>query len=71
MRILLCTGRLLAFFGKDKAFFFIRHNKGETRVSDPHWLDADPDPAFFLIADPDPGFWLPKIDKSLLLKIKF
>ncbi len=29
-----------------------------TRVSDPHWFnaDSDPDPAFFLIADPDPGF---------------
>ncbi len=30
-----------------------------TRVSDPHWFnadpDADPDPAFFLIADPDSG----------------
>jgi hypothetical protein len=29
------------------------------RVSDPHWFNADPDPAFFLIADP--GFWWPKI----------
>ncbi len=26
-----------------------------TRVSDPHWFNADPDPAFFLIADPDCG----------------
>ncbi len=24
------------------------------RVSDPHWFNADPDPAFYLIADPDP-----------------
>ncbi len=32
---------------------------GKTRVSDPHWFnadpDTDPDPAFFLIADPDSG----------------
>ncbi len=38
---------------------------------DPHWFNADPEPAFFLIADPDPnadpdpvpelGFWWPKI----------
>ncbi len=28
-----------------------------SRVADPHWFNADPDPAFFLIAapDPDPG----------------
>ncbi len=25
----------------------------DTRVVDPHWFDADPDPAFFLIADLD------------------
>jgi hypothetical protein len=25
------------------------------RVANPHWLNADPDPAFFLIANPDPG----------------
>ncbi len=25
------------------------------RVSDPHSVNADPDPAFCLIADPDPG----------------
>ncbi len=25
------------------------------RVADPHWFNADPDPAFFLVADPDPG----------------
>ncbi len=25
-----------------------------TRVVDPHWFFADPDPAFFLITDPDP-----------------
>ncbi len=39
------------------------------RVVDPHWFNADPDPAFFLIVDPDtdpypgpnPGFWWPKI----------
>jgi hypothetical protein len=22
---------------------------------DPHWFNADPDPAFYLNADPDPG----------------
>jgi hypothetical protein len=36
----------------------------KSRVVDPHWFDADPDPAFFLIADPDPGFWWPKIEKN-------
>jgi hypothetical protein len=25
-------------------------------VSDPHWLYADPDPAFKMNADPDPGY---------------
>ncbi len=48
------------------------------RVSDPHWFNADPDPAFFLIADPDSGsriripdpgsgsrVWWPKIEKKL------
>ncbi len=48
----------------------------KSRVSDPHWFnadpDTDPDPAFFLIADPDSGsgsrlLW-PNIDKKLLLK---
>ncbi len=46
------------------------------RVSDPHWFNADPDPAFFLIADPDPVFfliadcvWWPKIGKNLQLEI--
>jgi hypothetical protein len=38
---------------------------------DPHWFNADPDPAFFLIADPDPvpnpGFWWLKIEKYLQL----
>jgi hypothetical protein len=29
-----------------------------SRVADPHWFNADPDPAFFLIADPDPAFFL-------------
>ncbi len=41
-----------------------------SRVSDPHWFnadpDTDPDPAFFLIADPDPGsgsrVWWSKIE---------
>ncbi len=53
----------------------------KTRVSDPHWFnadpDTDPDPAFFLIADPDPiripdpdpgsgsRDWWPKIEKNL------
>ncbi len=44
-----------------------------TRVSDPHWFnaDADPDPAFFLIADPDSGskVWWSKIEKKLQLQI--
>ncbi len=35
------------------------HYRVCTRVSDPHWFnadpDTDPDPAFFLIADPDSG----------------
>ncbi len=47
------------------------------RVSDPHWLnanpDTDPDPAFFLIADPDSGsgsrVWWSKIGKNLQLEI--
>jgi hypothetical protein len=38
------------------------------RVVDPHWFNADPDPAFFLFADPDPvpnpGFWWLKIGKK-------
>ncbi len=42
------------------------------RVADPHWFNADPDPAFFPIADPDPvpnpGFWWPKVVKNLQLK---
>jgi hypothetical protein len=39
------------------------------RVVDPHWFNADPDPAFCLIADsvPNPGFWWPKIKKKHLL----
>jgi hypothetical protein len=41
-----------------------------TRVSDPHWFnadsDTDPDPAFFLIADPDPE---PGFDDLKLKKI--
>jgi hypothetical protein len=44
-----------------------------TRVSDPHWFNADPDtdldPAFFLIADPDPG--LSKIEKIYSWKFNF
>ncbi len=31
------------------------HPGSSGRVSDPHWFNADPDPAFFLISDPDPG----------------
>ena len=27
------------------------------RDMDPHYLKADPDPAFFQYADPDPGFF--------------
>ncbi len=38
-----------------------------SRVSDPHWFnadpDTDPDPEFFLIADPDPGFDDLKLEK--------
>ncbi len=50
----------------------LNHTKGKCaatfRVLDPHWFNADPDPAFFLIADPDdpvpnPGFWWPKRQK--------
>jgi hypothetical protein len=49
------------------------------RVSDPHWLnadpDTDPDPAFFLIPDPGSGsrVWWSKIEKNLQLEdlIKF
>ncbi len=49
-------------------------NYKTSRVSDPHWFNADPDPAFFLIADPDSGsgsrgsgsrVWWPKIEKNL------
>ncbi len=48
-----------------------------SRVSDPHWFnadpDTDPDPAFFLIADPEPGsgsrVWWPKNEKNLQLEI--
>jgi hypothetical protein len=38
-------------------FFKIYHlsTSLSTRVSDPLWFNADPDPACFLIADPDPG----------------
>ncbi len=28
----------------------------DNRVADPHHVDADPDPAFYLITDPDPTF---------------
>ncbi len=41
----------------------------------PHWFNADPDPACFIIAEPntvpvpDPGVWWPKIGKNLQLKI--
>jgi hypothetical protein len=43
------------------------------RVSDPHWFNADPDPAFFLIADPDSGsrVWWPKIEKIYSWKFNF
>ncbi len=45
------------------------------RVADPHWFNADPDPAFFLIADPDSGsgsrVWWPKIEKNYSWKINF
>jgi hypothetical protein len=48
----------------------------ETRVSDPHWFnadpDTDPDPAFLPIADPDPGsgsrVWWPKIEKKIIAR---
>jgi len=46
----------------------------KSRVSDPHWFnadpDTDPDPAFFLFVDPDSGsgsgyrVWWPKIEKN-------
>jgi hypothetical protein len=43
-----------------------------SRVVDPHWFNADPDPSFFLNVDPDPvpnpGFWWPKIGKKLQMK---
>ncbi len=48
------------------------------RVVDPHWFNADPDPAFYLIADPDldtdpdpvpnPGFWWSNIENLELKK---
>ncbi len=46
-----------------------------SRVADPYWFNADPDPdpAFFLISDPDPvpnpGFWWPKITAVTLFYI--
>ncbi len=58
---------ILVFFWKFKVFsgFFVfsivlkQFALVVSRVSDPHWFnadpDTDPDPAFFLIADPDPG----------------
>ncbi len=56
---------------------FVGKTMCETRVSDPHWFNADPDtdsdPAFFLLADPDFGsgsrVWWSKIEKKLQLEI--
>ncbi len=48
--------------------YFMTFYCSEVRDVDPHWFNADPDPAFFLIADPDPvpnpGFWSPNIEKK-------
>ena len=60
--------------------FYKKNVSPQSRIVDPHWSNADPDPAFFLIADPDPDtdaepdpemnprFWWPKIGKNLQLK---
>ncbi len=50
-----------------------------SRVVDPHWFNADPGPAFFLIEDPDPdadldpvpdpGFDDQNLEKKLQLEI--
>ncbi len=41
----------------------------KSRVSDPHWFNADPDPAFFLIADPDSGSGFPDSGSGSRIRI--
>ncbi len=66
-------GFFVNFFNVTGFFkFFSLYVLYSTRVSDPHWFnadpDTDPDPAFFLI-DPDPGFDDLKFKKNLQLEI--
>ncbi len=57
----------------DPKHWLSQRHIAQSRVVDPHWFNADRDPAFFLIAGPDPdsvrspGVWWPKIDRHLLL----
>ncbi len=55
---------------------YCRKTLNTSRVSDPHWFnadpDTDPDPEFFLIADPDSGsgFRIPDPDSGSRIRIQ-